>query len=85
MLMKKKIITCLIIALLSTSSSVHGRDDLQDTAKNTDKLWRTGCGAHDGSFTAISTSMIGWGIGLAIGIAILAAVLRQSTSANAHQ
>jgi hypothetical protein len=82
MLMKKKITTCLLIALLSISSSVHGRDDLQDTAKNTDKLWRTGSGAHDGSFTAISTSMIGWGIGLAIGIAILAAVLRQSTSTS---
>jgi hypothetical protein len=83
--MKKKITTFLIIATLSISSSVHARDDLQDTAKNTDKLWRTGSGAHDGSFTAISTSMIGWGIGLAIGIAILAAVLHQSTGNNAHQ
>jgi hypothetical protein len=78
--MKKKMIAFLLIALLSFSSSVHGRDDLQDTAKNTDKLWRTGSGAHDGSYTAISTSMIAWGVGLAVGIAVLAAVLHQSHS-----
>jgi hypothetical protein len=82
--MKKKITTLLIIALLSFSSSVQGRDDLQDTAKNTDKLWRSGSGAHDGSYTAISASMIGWGIGLAVGIAVLAAVLHQSTSSSHH-
>ena len=77
----------LLIALLSFSSTVQGRDDLQDVAKNTDKLWRTGSGAHDGSYTAISTSMIAWGIGLAIGIGILCAVLRPSTnntSNNVH-
>lgn len=78
--MKKLIKTALIIALLSFSSSVHGRDDLQDVAKNTDKLWRTGSGAHDGSYTAIGTSMLAWGIGLAVGIAVLAAVLHQSTA-----
>jgi len=80
--MKKKMTAFLLIALLSFSSSVHGRDDLQDTAKNTDKLWRTGSGAHDGSYTAISTSMIAWGVGLAVGIAVLAAVLHQSTSSS---
>ena len=78
--MKKKMIGFLLIALLSFSSTVQGRDDLQDVAKNTDKLWRTGSGAHDGSYTAISTSMIAWGIGLAIGIGILCAVLRPSSN-----
>jgi len=82
--MKKKMISFLLIALLSFSSTVQGRDDLQDVASNTDKLWRTGSGAHDGSHTAISTSMIGWGIGLAIGIGILCAVLRPSTNNNGH-
>lgn len=76
--MKKLIKAVLIVSLLSFSSSVHGGDDLQDTAKNTDKLWRSGAGAHDGSYTAISASMIGWGVGLAVGIAVLAAVLHQS-------
>jgi hypothetical protein len=85
--MKKKMTTFMLIAFLCFSSSVQGRDDLQDTAKNTDKLWRTGSGAHDGSYTAISTSLIAWGVGLAVGIAVLAAVLRPSTGSgggNAH-
>jgi hypothetical protein len=80
--MKKKMISFLLIALLSFSSTVQGRDDLQDVAINTDKLWRTGSGAHDGSYTAISTSMIAWGIGLAIGIGVLCAVLRPSTNSS---
>lgn len=80
--MKKKMISLLLIALLSFSSTVQGRDDLQDVAINTDKLWRTGSAAHDGSYTAISTSMIGWGIGLAIGIGVLCAVLRPSTNSS---
>jgi hypothetical protein len=80
--MKKKMISFLLIALTCFSSTVYARDDLQDTATNTDKLWRTGSGAHDGSYTAISTSMIAWGIGLAIGIAVLAAVLRPSSSSS---
>jgi len=82
--MKKKITTFLLIAALTFSSSLQGRDDLQDTAKTTDELWRTGSGAHDGSYTAVSTSMIAWGVGLAIGIAVLAAVLRPSTSSSSH-
>lgn len=88
--MKKLIRSTLIAACLCFSSSIHGGDDLQDYATNTDKLWRTGAGAHDGSFTAISSSMIGWGIGLGLAIAIIAAVLHQSVSGggggggNAH-
>ncbi len=85
MLMKKLVKAVLVISLISFSSSVHGRDDLQDIATTTDRLWRTGCGAHDGSYTALSTSMIGWGVGLAIGIAVLAAVLHQSKAHTAHQ
>lgn len=86
--MMKKTITYLLIALTCLTSTAQAADDLQDTAINTDKLWRTGSAAHDGSYTAISTSMIAWGIGLAIGIAVLCAVLRPSSnstsSSNAH-
>ena len=59
--MMKKTTTFLLIALMCFTSTVQAADDLQDYAENTDKLWRTGSGAHDGSYTAISTSMIGWG------------------------
>lgn len=82
--MKKIIQAVLIVALLSLSSSVQGNDSLQDTAKDTDNLWRSGAGAHDGSYTAVSTSMIAWGVGLGVGIAVLAAVLHQSKKGGGH-
>jgi hypothetical protein len=80
--MMKKTTTFLLIAVMCFTSTVHAADDLQDVAVNTDKLWRTGSAAHDGSYTAISTSMLAWGIGLAIGIGILCAVLRPSSNSS---
>lgn len=81
----RRFITSLLIAVfLTTSSGVGATDSLQDHATDTENLWRTGSGAHDGSTTAIATSIIGWGVGLALGIAILAAVLHQSTSSSGH-
>jgi len=80
--MAKKTISFLLIALLCVTSTVQAEDDLQDYAESTDEIWRTGSGAHDGSYTAISTSMIGWGVGLALGIGILCAVLRPSTNSS---
>ncbi len=82
----KNWVKVILVISLTCFSSVHGEkgEDLQDTAKNTDELWRTGAGAHDGSYTAVSASMIGWGVGLAIGIAVLAAVLHQSKASSGH-
>ena len=82
----KRWIKVFLVVSLACFSSAQGEehDDLQDYAKNTDELWRTGAGATDGSYTAISTSMIGWGVGLALGIAILAAVLHQSKASSGH-
>ncbi|MEN9344077.1 MAG: hypothetical protein RLZZ453_864 [Chlamydiota bacterium] len=40
-------------------------------------------GADDNAFTSIATSMIGWAVGLAFGIAILASVIPQSTGSHA--
>lgn len=82
--MKKLICSLVIIALLSASSTTLASDSLDDWSKDTENLWKTGAGAHDGSSTAISASMIGWGVGLALGIAILAAVLHQSKAGSGH-
>ena len=82
--MKKFISSLLIVAFLSTSSTSLAEDSLQDWSKDTENLWRTGSGAHDGSSTAISAAMIGWGVGLALAIAVLAAVLHQSKSGSGH-
>lgn len=78
--MKRLLAAFILIALPSLSFS----DELDQYKKNTEAIWRTGTGAEDGSFTAISTSMLGWGLGLSAGIAILASVLHQSTAGHSH-
>jgi hypothetical protein len=82
----KKVVISILILLLPCSSAplLAGRGSLQDFAKNTESIYRKGAGSEDGGFTAISMSMLGWGLGLAAGIAILAAVLHQSKSSTSH-
>ena len=83
--MKKFIAALLILAFLSTSSTIIAGDTIEEGWKeDTENLWKTGAGAHDGASTAISATIIGWGVGLALGIAILAAVLHQSKSDSGH-
>ena len=78
--MRTLITTLSLLAITATGFS----DELENYKKNTDAIWRTGTGAEDGTFTAISTSMFGWGIGLSAGIAILASVLHQSAAGHSH-
>jgi len=78
--MKKLVTIFTLLALPSLSFA----DDLDQHKKNTEAIWRTGTGAEDGTFTAIASSMFGWGIGLSAGIAILASVLHQSTAGHSH-
>jgi len=82
--MRKSLTLLLLVVFVCTSSAVGATDTLQDWATDTENTWRTGSGAHDGSTTAIATSIIGWGVGLALVIAIVAAVLHQSTSGSGH-
>jgi hypothetical protein len=70
--------------ILLTLPSLSFSSDLDQWKKDTESIWRTGAGAEDGTFTAISTSMLGWGLGLSAGIAILASVLHQSTAGHSH-
>ncbi|MBI2812196.1 MAG: hypothetical protein HYX67_15390 [Candidatus Melainabacteria bacterium] len=77
----KKALTALTLIALTASLSA---DELDNYKKDTESIWRTGTGSEDGTYTAIATSMIGWGVGLAVGIAILASVLHQSTASHAH-
>jgi hypothetical protein len=76
--MKRLLVAFTLLSLPSLCFS----DELDQYKKNTDAIWRTGSGAEDGTFTAISTSMLGWGLGLSAGIAILASVLHQSTAGH---
>lgn len=71
-----------IFALCALFVQGFGSDDINQYRIDTDSLWRSGVGAEDGAFQAISLSMLGWGVGLAAGIGILASVLHQSTSSS---
>ena len=82
--MKKQIVAILCLCTILASSSLYPREDIQQLGDQTDALYRVGAGAQDGAYTSLSTSMIGWGLGLAAGIAVLAAVLHQSKASHAH-
>lgn len=71
------------LAILTMTAPAFS-DQLENYVRDTEAIWRTGAGAEDGTFTAISTSMFGWGVGLSAGIAILASVLHQSTAGHSH-
>lgn len=81
--MKRVITLVLATTLISTS---FAREEISDLARHTDMLYRQGAGAQDGAFTALSVSMLGWGVGLAVGIAVLAAALNHGsgTSGSSH-
>ena len=77
--MKKLICLIATVGLISYSLPLSAQS-MEGNAQITDSLYRAGAGATDGAWTATSVSMLGWGLGLAAGIGILAAVLHQSTS-----
>lgn len=81
--MKRLITGCLCMAITMTTLPLSATDnDITEFEENTDALYRVGDGAYDGSYTALSKSMLGWGVGLALGIGILCAVLHQSTASS---
>ena len=73
-----------ILTLSSLFVQGFGEDDVNQYKKESDALWRRGAGAEDGAYTATSLAMLGWGLGLAAGIGILASVLHQSTASHTH-
>ena len=80
-----KIITAfLVFSLVLCSSQAFADNDLNQWKEETEALWRTGTGSQDGAFSAIAVSMLGWGLGLAAVIGVVASVLHQSTASTAH-
>ncbi|HEV3269848.1 MAG TPA: hypothetical protein VGZ69_04280 [Candidatus Rhabdochlamydia sp.] len=74
--MKKAI--CALLSVTLISSPLYADKCLNVYQQQIDETWETGAAVEDSNFTAISTSMIGWGICLAIGIVVLACVIHQS-------
>ena len=69
------------LAALSICTSGYA-ESMEQWKKDTESLWRTGSGVEDGAYTAIATSMLGWGLGLSAGFAVLASVLHQSAAGH---
>lgn len=84
MLLMKRILTVCLCAFMAVAS-VHVpamENDITEFPEDSDQLYRVGDGAYDGSWTALSKSLLGWGVGLGVGIGILCALLHQSTSSS---
>lgn len=74
----KRWIAGMLIFCMASSSLPLSAESLKDWARETDAIYRQG--GIDGGYTQTYSSMLGWGVGLAIGIAILASVMHQSKS-----
>lgn len=74
--MKKAI--CILLSITTLTSPLCANKCLDVYQEQINEVWETGAAVEDSNFTAISTSMIGWGIGLAVGIVVLACVIHQS-------
>jgi len=68
------------LALLTGSLQADNGACLEVAVDEMNDYYRTGCGCEDGVFNAISASMIGWGVGLFAGIALLTGLIH-----NSHQ
>lgn len=85
--MKKKIAIALLCMGLTLSSSPifsaeEGCQTMEDAVEEMNAMHRPGLCCEDAAFTAISSSMVGWGVGLAVGIALLTGLLHQSKAAH---
>ena len=68
----------LVLFVAAPAPTLLRADELDKHQQETNNLYRPECTEEDPAFTAIGTSMMGWGIGLAIGIALLTGLMHQS-------
>jgi len=85
--MKKalSLVIAITLMLLSTPLQCANKamsDREYDANENYEKREPLGYGTSKGTTSSISASMMGWGIGLAAGIAILAGIIHQSAAVH---
>ncbi len=77
----KRIIHIALASLLFSASALQAADPcLEQAVDEMNALYRTGEGCEDEVFNAVGKSMVGWGIGLFIGIALLTGLVPSSTA-----
>lgn len=75
----KKILSATLAYCLLASPLAHAEEDcLTFAQEEMNELHRVGACCEDAVFTSISSSMLGWGFGLALGIALLTGLVHNS-------
>lgn len=84
--MKKYLYALLSVSILLFSQHLVADDCdyLVEAQEEMNDLYSTGCGCEDGIFNAVSASMIGWGLALFAGIALIAGLVHQSAGPTVH-
>lgn len=82
--MNKILTAVLAVSLTLGSTTTIFADDLQKVAQNTDKLYRRGKGSEDGAFTSMGASMLAWGAGLGLVIALVCVLIQDDNASSAH-
>lgn len=80
------IVAC-VLSFLMMYAPMHGKEccepcDFSEFQLNSDAVYRTGAGAHEGAASCLGASMLAWGVGLAIVIALIAGLAHQSKAPN---
>lgn len=83
---KKPITTLLLIVpMLIAPLHIHAKESAQDVQDMSTKWWSTGGSAlQDGVFTATASSLLGWGVGGIVAIAIVAALFGSESGSSSH-
>lgn len=77
--MKRTTISLLIpLFAISPLRAADNGECLETAVYEMNDIHRTGSGCEDGIFNAVSSSMIGWGVGLFVGIALLTGLVHNS-------
>ena len=71
----------LLFLVMALTPQILQANDLDTVKQDNANLW-AGAGAQDATSSAVSISMLGWGVGLAGGIALLASAIHQSSSSH---
>jgi hypothetical protein len=77
---KKPLLICLASTMLASPLAYAEEDCLGFAQDEMNAVHRVGACCEDAVFTSISSSMLGWGFGLAAGIALLTGLVHNSHS-----
>ena len=82
----RRIVRVILPLMLITSTALRADNgeylDAAIEEMNSSYYTGAGAGCEDGIFNAVSSSMLGWGIGLAAGIALLTGLMYNSHSST---